>query len=69
MTWTDPTAQPVLCVRDLNLGFQYDEGLIPILHGIDFEIDRGQALGIVGESGCGKSITWLAALGLAGSRW
>ena len=68
MTWTDPTAQPLLCVRDLKLGFQYDEGLIPILHGIDFEIDRGQALGIVGESGCGKSVTWLAALGLAGSR-
>jgi peptide/nickel transport system ATP-binding protein len=37
---------------------------IPALRGIDLHVARGEALGLVGESGCGKSVTWLAALGL-----
>ncbi len=37
---------------------------VQVLHGIDLEIGRGEAIGLVGESGCGKSVTWLAALGL-----
>ncbi|MGA0617330.1 ABC transporter ATP-binding protein [Paracoccus sp. KR1-242] len=47
-------------IRDLKVAF---DG-VPVLHGIDFDIDRGEAIGLVGESGCGKSVTWLAALGL-----
>jgi peptide/nickel transport system ATP-binding protein len=41
---------------------------VRVLHGIDLEVRRGEALGLVGESGCGKSVTWLAALGLSGGR-
>jgi peptide/nickel transport system ATP-binding protein len=37
---------------------------IPALRGIDLSVARGEALALVGESGCGKSVTWLAALGL-----
>ncbi|HWK68281.1 MAG TPA: ABC transporter ATP-binding protein [Rhizobiaceae bacterium] len=37
---------------------------VQVLHGIDLDIARGEAVGFVGESGCGKSVTWLAALGL-----
>ncbi|TWG94902.1 peptide/nickel transport system ATP-binding protein [Mesorhizobium sp. J18] len=37
---------------------------VRVLHGIDLTIGKGEAVGLVGESGCGKSVTWLAALGL-----
>ncbi|WP_248313509.1 ABC transporter ATP-binding protein [Bosea sp. F3-2] len=39
---------------------------MPIVRGVELSVARGEALGIVGESGCGKSITWLAALRLLG---
>lgn len=47
-------------MRGLSVSFKG----VPVLHGIDLDIYPGQALGLVGESGCGKSLTWLAALGL-----
>jgi peptide/nickel transport system ATP-binding protein len=47
-------------LRDLKVAF---DG-VQVLHGIDLDVGRGEALGLVGESGCGKSVTWLAALGL-----
>ncbi len=47
-------------LRDLKVTFDGVE----VLHGIDLDVARGEALGLVGESGCGKSVTWLAALGL-----
>lgn len=47
-------------IRDLKVAF---DG-VQVLHGIDLDIGKGEAVGLVGESGCGKSVTWLAALGL-----
>ncbi|MBL0934329.1 MAG: ABC transporter ATP-binding protein [Rhizobiaceae bacterium] len=47
-------------LRDLKVAF---DGTT-VLHGIDLDVAPGEALGLVGESGCGKSVTWLAALGL-----
>ncbi len=54
--------RPLVEIRDLRVSF---EG-VPALRGIDFAVSPGEAVGLVGESGCGKSITWLAALGLLG---
>lgn len=51
---------PLVAIRDLAVSF---DG-VKVLHGIDLTVDRGEAVGLVGESGCGKSVTWLAALGL-----
>src|SRR5690606_5549635 len=47
-------------LRNLTVAFDGTN----VLHGIDLDVARGEAVGLVGESGCGKSVTWLAALGL-----
>ncbi|MDQ0472660.1 peptide/nickel transport system ATP-binding protein [Labrys wisconsinensis] len=47
-------------IADLSVAF---DG-VTVLHGIDLTVARRETLGLVGESGCGKSVTWLAALGL-----
>jgi len=44
-------------VRDLKTYFFLDEGTVRAIDGVDFDIKRGQTLGVVGESGCGKSVT------------
>jgi oligopeptide/dipeptide ABC transporter ATP-binding protein len=51
---------PVLEIRGLRVGF----GATEILRGVDLAVDSGRTLGIVGESGCGKSMTGLAIMGL-----
>jgi peptide/nickel transport system ATP-binding protein len=47
----------LLSVRDLHTHFLLDEGVVKAVDGVSFDLRRGQTLGIVGESGCGKSIT------------
>lgn len=47
----------LLRVRDLKTHFRTEQGMIRAVDGIDFEIRRGETFGIVGESGCGKSVT------------
>ena len=54
----------LLEVRDLRVSLQTARGVHDALRGISFELDRGQTLGLIGESGCGKSITALALMGL-----
>ncbi len=56
---------PLLDVRDLNVIFPAKDGSEKhIVHGLNYSIDRGETLGVVGESGCGKTMTSLALLGL-----
>ena len=55
---------PLLEVRDLRTTFKTDDGLVGAVDGVDFSVESGQVLGIVGESGCGKSVTCLTVMGL-----
>jgi peptide/nickel transport system ATP-binding protein len=54
----------VLEVKGLKTSFFTDEGEIPAVDGVDFYINEGEILGVVGESGCGKSVTSLSIMGL-----
>ena len=54
----------LLQVRDLHVEFSSRRGKAQVLNGVDFEIQRGETLCVVGESGCGKSMTALALLRL-----
>lgn len=54
--------QPILSVRNLKTSFFTDEGVVRAVDGASFDVRLGQTLGIVGESGCGKSVTALSIL-------
>ena len=54
----------ILDVRGLNVYFKTQAGRLDAIRGLDFHVDKGEVLGIVGESGCGKSVTSLAVMGL-----
>jgi len=56
--------EPLLEVRDLSVRFDTDERSVHAVDGMSLELGSGQVLGIVGESGCGKSVTALSILGL-----
>jgi oligopeptide/dipeptide ABC transporter ATP-binding protein len=56
--------QPILSVRDLRTWFENRDGVVKAVDGVSWDLDRGETLGLVGESGCGKSITALSILRL-----
>jgi peptide/nickel transport system ATP-binding protein len=55
---------PLLELKSLTVSFATDDGTVHAVDGIDLALRRGRTLGLVGESGCGKSVTSLAVMGL-----
>ena len=56
--------EPLLDLRGLTIDFATDDGVVRAVDGLDLALGRGRTLGLVGESGCGKSVTSLAIMGL-----
>jgi peptide/nickel transport system ATP-binding protein len=54
----------LLEVKDLRTSFRTEDGVVRAVEGVNFTVEKGQTLGIVGESGCGKSVTCLTIMGL-----
>ena len=60
----EPQNDPILEIKDLSVAFEVDEGEVQALDGVNLEVSQGQTLGVVGESGCGKSVTALSVMRL-----
>lgn len=56
--------EPLLEIRGLKTHFDTREGVVRAVDGVDLKVNRGEVLGVVGESGCGKSVTALSIIGL-----
>src|ERR1700730_4619895 len=52
-----PMGDRLLEVRDLSVHFPLDEGTVRAVDGLSYSLERGRTLGVVGESGCGKTVT------------
>jgi peptide/nickel transport system ATP-binding protein len=58
---------PLLELRDLEVAFRTEEGVVRAVNGVSLELERGRTVGLVGESGSGKTVTALTVLGLTRS--
>ena len=58
--------ETLLEVRNLKTYFYTEDGVVKAVDGVDFSVGRGEVLGLVGESGCGKSVTSLSIMRLIG---
>jgi oligopeptide/dipeptide ABC transporter ATP-binding protein len=64
MTVASQPDEPLLLIRGLTVGLRTRSRVTPLVRGVDLEVYPGERVGIVGESGCGKSLTLLAVMGL-----
>jgi peptide/nickel transport system ATP-binding protein len=63
-----PATAPLIRVRDLHVEFELREGIVRAVEGVDLDIPADRTIGLVGESGCGKSVTSKAILRILPSR-
>lgn len=63
----EPRTEPLLQVDDLAIEFITEHGWLNVVDGVSFEVGKGETVGLIGESGCGKSVTAMAIMGLIGA--
>ena len=61
---TEQNVQPLLEVKNLKTYFYTEDGIVKAVDGLDFHVSSGEVVGLVGESGCGKSVTSLSIMRL-----
>ncbi|MEE8363627.1 MAG: ATP-binding cassette domain-containing protein, partial [Dehalococcoidia bacterium] len=64
MTQTARSSAPLLQVRNLVTAFATEGGMVRVVDGVSLHVNEGETLGLVGESGCGKSVTALSLMRL-----